>query len=83
MSTSGTIVRILSDQRGGLASLGRELGEISGRPAPTHRRVWNWTVRGVPSDWRYWVARLAARHVPNFDEAGFMRGGPSAESEAA
>jgi hypothetical protein len=74
MPNNQDIIRTLAATTGGLAGLGRELTRRSGRPLKDHRAVWNWTVRGVPAGWRYWVADLAAEQIEGFDKDAYLRG---------
>lgn len=75
MQQNQDIIRTLAARvEGGLAGLGRELVRRSGKKLTDHRAIWNWTVRGVPPGWRYWVADLASEHVEGFDREAYMRG---------
>jgi len=74
MQNNQDIIRALAAKTGGLAGLGRELTRRSGRTLKDHRAVWNWTVRGVPAEWRYWVADLASEEIEGFDKEAYMRG---------
>lgn len=77
MTTNQGIIRRLSEIEGSLAAVGDRLGEMAGLPKdkrPDHRVVWNWTERGTPMKWRYYVCQLAKQHGVEIDEVAFLSG---------
>lgn len=77
MKQNPCIIRALAEKEGGLAALGDRLGALAGLPKdrrPNTHVIWNWTGRGTPMKWRYYVAQLAREHGIAINETEFMTG---------